>query len=56
MKNLLKAGLFGLVISSTLLACDPPKTNSKPPVDSSSKPVDSAKVTIDSAKKDSVKK
>ena len=58
MRNLFKTGLFALAVSVTVLACDPPKTNSeKTPVDTASKTIDtSKKAAIDSTGKDSVKK
>ena len=60
MKNSLKIGALAIVVTGSLVACDPPAGDSgtkKPEIDSPQSKIDTAqKKGIDSTKKDSVKK
>ena len=58
MKNALKIGLLAIVISTVIVACDPPKAKStETPVDSPKTKIDTPqKVGIDTTKKDTTKK
>lgn len=58
MKNALKIGLLAIVISTVVIACEPPKAKStETPVDSPKTKIDTPqKAGIDTTKKDTTKK